>query len=178
MMMADPRHSCLVLLNLTRGDGGDDQAIAVRRAGSLALLPACRELFGVSVIAIGEYDRGLLTDQIAASIEYLDIDALSLWRDPRLAAQLAESGAGVIFIGGAFLEEEVLIAALEGARCGYDIRLLSDLSVDRHEADRPLVLARLAHYGILATTIRQALLEWVTVLGDDAVSRRILELLS
>ncbi|WP_375304446.1 hypothetical protein WI560_19375 [Bradyrhizobium sp. A11] len=177
-MLADPRHSCLVFLNLTRDHRAEDQAIALRRAGSLALLPACRELFGVPVIAIGECDRSLLNDQISASIECLDIDALSLWRDPRLAALLAESGAGVVFLGGSFLEEEVLIAALEGARCGYDIRLLSDLSVDRHEADRPLVLARLAHHGILATTIRQALLEWAIVFGNDAVSRRILELLS
>ena len=177
-MLADPRHSCLVFLNLTRGGRADDQPIDLRRAGSLALLPACRDVFGVPEIAIGEYDQSILTDQIAASIEHLDIDFLSLWRDPRLAAQLAEAGVGVVFLGGAFLEEEVLIAALEGARRGYDIRLLSDLSVDRHEADRPLVLARLAHYGILATTIRQALLEWAVALGDDAVSRRILELLS
>ncbi|MCK1394369.1 isochorismatase family protein [Bradyrhizobium sp. 1] len=177
-MLADPRHSCLVFLNLTRGGRPDDQPIDLRRAGSLALLPACRTVFGVPEIAIGEYDQSILTDQIAASIEHLDIDFLSLWRDPRLAAQLGEAGVGVVFLGGAFLEEEVLIAALEGARRGYDIRLLSDLSVDRHEADRPLVLARLAHYGIVATTIRQALLEWAVALGDDAVSRRILELLS
>jgi len=177
-MLADPRHSCLVFLNLTRGGRGDDQAIAFRRAGSLALLPTCREVFGIPQIAIGDYDQGLLTAQIAASIEHLDVNSLSFWRDRRLRAQLAEAGAGVVFLGGAFLEEEVLIAALEGARCGYDIRLLSDLSVARHEADRPLVFARLAHYGILATTIRQALLEWAAALGDDAVSQRILGLFS
>lgn len=177
-MLADPRHSCLVLLNLTRGGRVADQAIDLRRAESLALLPVCRDVFGVPQIAIGDYDQSLLTDQITASIDHLDVDALSLWRDPRLVAELTEAGVGVIFLGGAFLEEEVLIAALEGARCGYDIRLLSDLSMDRHEADRPLVLARLAHYGILATTIRQALLEWAAALGDDAVSQSILGLLS
>lgn len=177
-MLADPRQSCLVFLNLTRGGRGDDQTIDLRRAGSLALLPVCRDVFGVPQIAIGEYDQSLLTDQITASIEHLDVDALSLWRDPRVAAQLPEFGAGVVFLGGAFLEEEVLIAALEGARCGYDIRLLSDLSVDRHEADRPLVLARLVHYGIFATTIRQALLEWAATLGDDVINQRILGLLS
>lgn len=175
-MLADPRHSSLVLLNLTRGARAEDQAL--RRAESLALLPTCREIFGVPQIAIGDYDGNLLTEQIAASIEHLGTDSLFLWRDQQFLAQLAESGPGVVFLGGAFLEEEILIAALEGARCGYDIRLLADLSVERNEADRALVLTRLAHHGILATTIRQALLEWAVALGDDAVSRRILELLS
>ena len=177
-MLADPRNSCLVFLNLTRGGRVADQAMDLRRAGSLALLPVCRDVFGVPQIAIGDYDQSLLTDQITASIMHLDVDALSLWRDPRVVAELTEAGAGVVFLGGTFLEEEVLIAALEGARCGYDIRLLSDLSVDRHEADRPLVLARLAQHGVLATTIRQALLEWAAALGDNAISQRILGLLS
>ncbi|UFW46461.1 MULTISPECIES: hypothetical protein [Bradyrhizobium] len=177
-MLADPRHSCLIFLNLTRGGRVADRPFDLRRAGSLALLPVCGDVFGVSQIAVGDYDQNLLSDQITASIKHLDIDSLSLWRDPRIVDQLAQSGAGVVFLGGAFLEEEVLIAALEGARCGYDIRLLLDLSVDRHEADRSLVLARLAHHGIIATTIRQALLEWTAALRDDVVRQRIIGLLS
>lgn len=175
-MLAHPYRSCVVLLNMTRG-GVSAQALALRRSGSLPLLPACRELFGVPQIAVGEFEQGVFPDWIAASIEHLDVDALSLWRDPRLATRLTEANAGVIFLGGAFLEEEVLIAALEGAKHGYDIRLLSDLSLARDDADRPLVLARLAHYGILPTTIRQALLEWSVCLGDQALSRKIQDLL-
>ncbi len=78
-------------------------------------------------------------DQINSIIEHLDVDALCVWQDPQLAARLAASEAGIIFLGGAFLEEEVLMAALRGKQ-GYDIRLLMDVSVARHEADRPLVL--------------------------------------
>jgi nicotinamidase-related amidase len=141
-------------------------------------LPACREIFGIPQIAVGEYQQGNFPDHVAAAIEHLDIDALSVWRDPRLAKYLSESGAGVVLLGGAFLEEEVLIAALEGARHGYDIRLLSDLSVARDEGDRSIALTRLAHHGILATTIRQALLEWAVSLGDQAVGRRVRDLLS
>ncbi|WP_426413427.1 hypothetical protein [Bradyrhizobium ganzhouense] len=177
-MLADPRHSFVVLVNMTRGGGVGAQAPILRHGRSLALLPACQEIFGIRQIAVGEYQRRRLPDQIAASIEHLDIDGLSLWRDPGLAARLTEAEAGVIFLGGAFLEEEVMIAALEGARHGYDIRLLADLSVARHEADGPIVLTRLAHYGILATTIRQALLEWAVSLGDQSVGRRVQELLS
>ncbi|MBR0713929.1 isochorismatase family protein [Bradyrhizobium liaoningense] len=177
-MLANPRHSCVVLLNVTRGEGWDAQAFPLRSGARQPLLPACSEIFGVPQIAVGEYEPSVLPDRIAASIEHLDVDPLSLWRDPRLKPRLVQSDVGVIFLGGAFLEEEVLIAALEGARHGYDIRLLSDLSVARHEADRPLALARLAHYGIFATTIRQALLEWAVSQADQAVSRKIQELLS
>jgi hypothetical protein len=175
-MLANPYDSCVILLNLTRG-GVDAHVPALRNGGSLTLLPTCGQFFGIPQIAVGEYDESVLPDWIAASIEHLDIDALSLWRDPRLAARLRESGVAVIFLGGAFLEEEVLIAALEGARHGYDIRLLADLSAGRHESDRPLVLARLAHYGILATTIRQALLEWSVSLADPALCQKVRALL-
>ncbi|MBR0828560.1 hypothetical protein JQ596_23780 [Bradyrhizobium manausense] len=177
-MLAHPHHSFVVLLNMTRGGDGDAQAPIHRHIESLALLPACRELFGIPQIAVGEYEPRILADHVAASIEHLDLDVLSLWRDPRLAARLAETRDVMVFLGGAFLEEEVLIAALEGARHGYDIRLLADLSVGRHEADRPLVLTRLAHHGILATTIRQALLEWSVSLGDQAVGQRVQQLLT
>ncbi|MBB4262786.1 hypothetical protein GGD64_006850 [Bradyrhizobium sp. CIR3A] len=177
-MLADPRHSCVVLLNMTRGGGVDAQASALGRRGNLTLLPACREVLGIRQIAVGEYERDNVSDQIAVSIDHFDIDALSVWRDPQLGAFLAESEASVVFLGGSFLEEEVLIAALEGVRHGYDIRLLSDLSVARDEADRSIALARLAHHGVLATTIRQALLEWAVSLGDQAVSRTVQQLLS
>lgn len=177
-MLADPHHSCVILVNMTRSSGVGVPTPVLRDGRSAALLPACQEVFGISPIAVGEYDRGALSDRIAACIEHLEIDVVSLWRHPRIAARLAASDAGVIFLGGAFLEEEVLIAALEGARHGYDIRLLADLSVGRHEADGPLVLTRLAHYGILATTIRQTLFEWAVSLGDQAISRSIQDLLS
>ncbi|MBR0900099.1 isochorismatase family protein [Bradyrhizobium tropiciagri] len=174
-MLAHPRHSCVVLVNAARGAAANASEAF---AGSLPLLSICQEFFAIPQIAIGGYERALLPNQVAASIEHIDVDALSMWRDPQLAERLARSDVGVIFLGGAFLEEEVLISALEGARRGYDVRLLSDLSIARHESDRALVLARLAHHGILATTIRQALLEWAMSLEDFNVSQKIQELLS
>ncbi|MTV14029.1 MULTISPECIES: hypothetical protein [Bradyrhizobium] len=177
-MLADPRHSCVILLNLSRKSGVGVSAPVLRDGRNVALLAACQEVFGIPLIAVGEYDRSALSDRISACIEHLDTDALSLWQHPRIAARLATSDPGVIFLGGAFLEEEVLIAALEGARHGYDIRLLADLSVGRYEADRALVLTRLGHYGILATTIRQTLFEWAVSLGDQAKSERVQDLLS
>ena len=177
-MLADPRHSCIILLNMARGDRRGCEEAILGQTASMALLPAAREVFGIRMITIGEYERDALPRQVAASFEHLGDDALSLWRYPSLTQGLSASGIGIIFLGGAFLEEELLLAALEGARQGYDIRLLSDLSLTRQEADRSLVLNRLAHYGIFAVTVRQALLEWAVALGDEAVSRRIHGLLS
>jgi hypothetical protein len=57
------------------------------------------------------------------------------------------------------------------------MRLLSDLAFARRETDRQLVVNRLAHHGIVTTTIRQALFEWAVVLDDPAMTHRIRQLL-
>jgi hypothetical protein len=58
------------------------------------------------------------------------------------------------------------------------VRLLADLSVARSEADRSLVLDRLALHGVLTTTVRQALLEWAVCLDDPDSMQRVIKLLS
>ncbi|WP_152535665.1 isochorismatase family protein [Bradyrhizobium sp. Ai1a-2] len=178
-MLADPRHSCIVLLNVTRGAAPNAvEGFAGWRRANMSLLPACQEFFAIPQIAIGEYEQAFLPNQIASAIDHLDVDILSMWRDARLAERLAHLDVGVVFLGGTFLEEEVLVSALQGAKHGYEMRLLSDLSIARRESDRALVLARLAHHGILATTVRQALLEWAASKGDEIVSRKVQDLLS
>jgi hypothetical protein len=129
-MLADPRHCRIVLINLTRGEQANVPAeFAARRRANLTLVPFCQEMFGVAQTAVGEFDPSQLAEEVAHSIAPLDIDDLSLWRDQRFTDSLAASDVGVIFMGGAWLEEEVFIAALEGVRRGYDVRLLADLSV-------------------------------------------------
>jgi len=178
-MLADPRHSRLVLINLARGDGGSASAeFIARRRESLALLPSAFEIFGVGVHAVGDHDSAQLPDALAPSITPLDGDGLSLWRNERFIASLSASNIAVIFLGGAFLEEDVLIAALEGIKLGYDVRLLADLSIARREADRSLALDRLALHGVLTTTVRQALLEWAVCLDDPILKQTVLKLLS
>jgi hypothetical protein len=174
-----PRHSRLVLVNSTRGEAGAGSAeFVARRRESLSLLPGAVEILGVGMLAIGDYDSAQLPETLAGLITPLDGDGLSLWRNERFMASLAASNVGVIFLGGAFLEKEVLIAALEGVKLGYDVRLLADLSMARREADRSLVLDRLALHGVLTTTVRQALLEWAVCLDDPLLKQRVLELLS
>jgi nicotinamidase-related amidase len=178
-MLADPRRSRLVLINPARGEPHAALAeFAARRRESLALLPAAFEILGVGVHAIGEYDAAQLPTALAPSITLVEGDGLSLWRNEQFTALIAASNVSVIFLGGAFLEEEVFIAALEAARLGYDVRLLADLCVARNEADRSLVLNRLALHGVLTTTVREALLEWAVCLDDPSSKQRVIKLLS
>jgi nicotinamidase-related amidase len=174
-MLADPRHSRIVLVNPARSVSvGVTAESAARWQAGIALLPAVVELFGVSVFVIGEYDPEHMPEALQGSVTFLDVDAFSsLWRDHRLVAPLSTSDVGVICLAGTWLEEEVLFAALEAAKLGYDVRLLADLSIARVEADRALALHRLTLHGVLTTTVRQTLLEWTLSVDDAALKERV-----
>lgn len=137
---------------------------------SLALLPAAIDIFAIPVHAAGEGGQDERGDELAHLFRWIDARPLSLWQHPTFTQSPGVSDASVVFLGGAWLEEDVLIAALEGVRRGYDVRLLADLSVPRLEIDRSLALDRLAMHGVPAMTLRQALLEWATYVGDPSVS--------
>lgn len=177
-MLADPRRSRLVLINLARGEKGVSSEFGARRRESLVLLPAVCEIFGVGLHVVGEYETAQLPDALSCLIEQIDGDGLSLWRNEPFTTSLAASNAAVIFLGGAFLDEDVFITALEGVKLGYDMRLLADLSLARREADRSLVLDRLALHGVITTTVRQALLEWAVCLDDPVLIQKVRQLLS
>lgn len=178
-MLADPRRSQLVLINPARCVLGKRPAgFATRWHESLSLLPHVLNIFGLGVHAAGSFDPGLIPVRLADAITMLDTDGLSLWQDERFTAHLSAAGIGVLFFGGAWLEEDVLIAALQGARLGYDVRLLADLSRPRDEAMRPLVLDRLALHGVLSTTVRQAMLEWAVCFEDPVVMQKVQQLLA
>ena len=167
------------MINLARGEQADlPPEVAARRRANLSLLSAAQEIFGVTQSAIGDYDPTKIPQELACTIVALDIDGLSLWRDQPFTESLAASDVGVVFLGGAWLEEDVFIAALEAVRLGYDVRVLADLTVARVEADRSLVLDRLALHGVLATTVRQTLLEWAVCLDDPILKQTVLQLLS
>jgi nicotinamidase-related amidase len=178
-MLANPGHSRIVPINPSRSEPGEVPAeIAARRRQSQMLLPAAQEIFGVGLSVSGEYEPAKLPEKFNDIATVLKADGLSLWSDQRFRGSLAASDVGVIFLGGAWLEEEVLIAALEGVKLGYDVRLLADLSIARLEGDRPLVVDRLALHGVLTTTARQTLLEWAVCLDDAVLKRRVQQLLA
>lgn len=178
-MLADPRCSRLVLINLARANLNAAPAeFAARWRESVRMLPLAFEILGVTLHAIGDRASGQLPDALIRSIALLDGDGLSLWRNEQFVASLAASNTGVVVLGGAYLEEDLFIAALEGVRLGYDMRVLADLSMARCEADRGFIFDRLALHGVLTTTVRQALLEWAVCLEDPALTRRIQDLLA
>ena len=79
----------------------------------------------------------------------------------------------VLYLGGAWLEEEVLIAALSAAGIGYDTRVFTDVSVLRSLLDRTPALDRLALHGILTTTVRQTVMEWSLAAPNEDLARRL-----
>ena len=178
-MLADPRNSRVVLINLTRGESPALDSLAARRV-SLSLLQAGQQIFDVASTVVGNCQPfgTELTEKILNSTTQFDGCALSIWRDRRFTDPLGSSDTGIIFLGGGWLEEEIFIVALQGAERGYDVRLLSDLIEARVEADRSLVLDRLALHGIVATTVRQTLLEWAVSLDDPCLIQRVQQLLS
>jgi hypothetical protein len=178
-MLANPSHSRIVLINPSRSELGEVPAeIVARRRESQSLIPAALEIFGVAIDVFGEYEPAKLPEKFNEVVTQIEADGLSLWNHERFKTSLVASDVGVIFVGGAWLEEEALIAALEGVRLGYDVRLLADLSIARLEGDRPLVVDRLALHGVLTMTVRQTLLEWAVCLDDPALKQRVQQLLA
>ncbi len=172
-MLADPRQSRIVLINVARSMRQACADACSRMRASLALLPAVIDIFAIPVHAVGEARYDTAPDQLAHVFREIDSEPLSLWQDPIFAQSVLTPEASVVFLGGAWLEEEVLIATLEGVRRGYDVRVLADLSVARLEIDRNLALNRLAMHGVPAMTLRQALLEWAAYAEDPSVSEMV-----
>ena len=178
-MLANPRHSQVVLIKPARSGLGEKIAgDPARRFEGLSLLQAGCELFGVELFLAGEARPGRLPERMADPASTLDLDGFSLWGSEAFTESLAARAIGVLFLGGSWLEEEIFIAALEGARQGFDVRVLADLCIARHEPDRSLVLDRFALHGVLALTVRQALLEWGASVDDPIVKAKVRELLA
>jgi hypothetical protein len=178
-MLADPRQSRLFLINIGRiASGGGTSTCDARRRNGLALLPAAFECLGVRIFALGDFEPNSVPSDLARVTAVMTGNPFSLWRSESIAASHAEANVGVVFLGGAWLDEDILILALQALQLGYDVRVLADISLARYEADRRLVLDRLAVHGALVTTVRQALLEWATQADDPSVQTKILQHLS
>lgn len=169
-MLADPTHSQIVLINPSRG-------FEAARREALTLLPFAYDVFNVITHIIGEHDPQHVSEELAQVSSVLEGQALSLWNDQRFVPNV-DARISTVLLGGAWLEEDVLIAALEGLKLGFDIRLLADLSIERRPEDRALVFSRLALHGVPVTTVRQTLLEWASCLGEEGPTQKVREVLS
>ncbi|WP_171257607.1 hypothetical protein, partial [Acinetobacter baumannii] len=89
-------------------DSGKPAAVsaefAARWTESLSLLEAVHDIFDVGVNVIGEHDPAQWSKLLVSTIKPLDGDGLSLWREERFTATISTSDAGIIFIGGVWLD--------------------------------------------------------------------------
>lgn len=177
-MLADPRRSCIFWIHPDRCFGIGQDVAATLWPKRFAMLAAAREVFDVPVFLVGERHQTIAGARPSLrDIVELDVDPLLLWQSGWRAPRGDLNEPGLVVIGGAWVEEEVLIAAVGAATLGYDVRLLSDLSIARCEADRRLVVDRLHLYGIAETVLSQTLLEWASCLQDPVRIGRVRELL-
>lgn len=170
-MLADPRQSVVAILNPDWASAGAREEDAFRV--NLLLLEAGCRLLGVTPLVVGDCKPQTSTTGTPQVLQMVPLDGFPLWKDERFVERMTRDDLRYLYLAGAWLEEDVLIAALEGAARGYDIRLLSDLSAARREAERKPMFDRLVAHGMLVTTVRQTLLEWAICLGDSGLIEEI-----
>ncbi|UWU80537.1 isochorismatase family protein [Bradyrhizobium huanghuaihaiense] len=174
-MLADPRHSVVVILNPDWPRTGAPEVDA--HIENFPLLEAGCRILGVTPLAVGDCKLQTSAARTGQVFQMIPLDGQLLWKDERFVQRMVQDGFRFLYLAGAWLEEDVLITALEGAARGYDIRLLSDLSAARREAERRPMFDRLVLHGMLVTTVRQTLLEWAVCLGDHGLIGEIRQLL-
>jgi hypothetical protein len=105
--------------------------------------------------------------------QILGDDAVGFWRDDNPIRRLGPFDSQVIYIGGAWLDQDVLAAALAAVHIGYDTRMLVDVSVARTRFERAWALERLEQHDVIMTTMRQTMTEWSLAAPDEATSRQL-----
>jgi hypothetical protein len=175
-MLANPGGSRVLLINIARGPQDDPEA-TVFRSDTLSLLMRGLALLGVPSFAAGEYVNALGTDDGSSSVVRLDADPLTIWRHDGLNSRLSDPAVGIVYLAGSWLEEDLVLAAIEGVELGYDVRLLADLSIPRFAAERDIALRRLEQHGVILTSVRQTLLEWALAIDDESLRSEIRSLL-
>jgi hypothetical protein len=158
-MLANPKTSGVILLNLARAVGRSD-ALSARRHGSLLILAEAAARHGVEPLVVGECAAPSVPATLISSAVQLDGDKLELWHRQNIPALLPSPDIGTVYFGGAWLEEDVLFACIRGVEIGYDVRILVDLCDVHHPLERCPALHRLVQHTVLISTVRQMLCEW------------------
>jgi hypothetical protein len=173
-MFSVPDHSLVLLINpdiACRTELPDE--IKTRLENSCNLLRQTLRAAAVPARLLGAAEVTGASFAAIANCEIIPNDPVNLWRDQDAIDRLGHPETQVLYLGGAWLEEEVLIAALSAARIGYDTRVFTDVSVLRSLLDRTPALDRLAQHGILTTTVRQTVMEWSLSAANEDLARRL-----
>lgn len=76
-----------------------------------------------------------------------------------------------LLIAGAYLEEQITICALHGLAIGYEVLLLKDFVTARNPSHVQAFDMRLIQAGVVPSTLRQVVYEWLSV--EDLCERQI-----
>ena len=173
-MFSVPDHSLVLLINpdiACRAELPDE--IRTRLENSFDLLRQTLRATAVPARLLGAAEEIGASFAAIANCEVIPDDPVNVWRDQDVIDRLGHPETQVLYLGGAWFEEEVLIAALSAARIGYDTRVFTDVSVLRSLLDRTPALDRLAQHGILMTTVRQTVMEWSLAAPNEDLARRL-----
>ena len=72
-----------------------------------------------------------------------------------------------LFIAGTYLEDQISICILNALAIGYDVYLLTDVTVPHDTVHREIFLARLTQAGAVLSTFHQMLYQWLVVETDS-----------
>ena len=137
-MFSVPDHSLVLLINPDIASAAElPEAIRTRLETSCDLLRQALRAAAVPARLLGVAEDTRASFASIATCEVIPNDPVNVWRDEDMIDRLGPPETQVLYLGGAWLEEEVLIAALSAARIGYDTRVFSDLSVLRSLLDTP-----------------------------------------
>jgi Isochorismatase family len=174
VMLAISQRSVVVLVNpslsrLTRLPAQFRSRVEISRV----LLRHFAQVAGVSLRLLGDIGDAAASFRSLANCQIVAGDPVSFWRDNDVSRRLGPPDTQVIYVGGAWLDQDVLAAALSAVHIGYDTRVLVDVSIALTYFDRAWALERLEQHHVLMTTMRQTMTEWSLAAQDENISRQL-----
>lgn len=140
---------------------------------SRALLHHAAQISGVSMRLLGAVGDSAAAFSSLPNCQSLTGDAVNFWRDEDVGDRLGPPDTRVLYCGGAWLDEDVLVAALSAVQIGYDTRVLVDVSIARTQFERAWALERLEQHGVLMTTVRQTMVEWSLAAPENGIGQQL-----
>jgi hypothetical protein len=128
-MFSVPDHSLVLLINPDIAAAAElPEDISTRLETSCELLRQALRAAAVPARLLGAAEDIGASFASIVNCEVIPNDPVNVWRDEDMIERLGLPETQVLYLGGAWLEEEVLIAALSAARIGYDTRVFTDLT--------------------------------------------------
>jgi hypothetical protein len=141
-----------------------------------ALLRDVAQISGVAIRLMGRVGDIAETFTSLPNCQTVLGDAVNFWRDKDAIESLGPPERHVLYCGGAWLDQDIIVAALSAVEIGYDTRVLVDISVAQTHFDRAGALERLMQHGVLMTSVRQTMVEWSLTAPKDGIGQQLREM--